>query len=146
MLNSSERNTIIGLLGIAVVSQAAGNVLLSDGMKSVAGLTSVVSGDWLELSLQVCCSPPILLGLAFLIISFVLFATTLSRADLSYVLPLVSSEVVVNVAFAKYFLQETVPPTRWVGAVLISMGVVLVLKSSPRTFVANEPGLRQESR
>ena len=147
MLKSTERNAIIILLTIAVVSQAIGNVLLSHGMKAVSVLTSVASADWRMLPLQICCSPPILLGLGFLIVSFVLFATTLSRADLSYVLPLVSSEVIVNVAFAKYFLQETVPPTRWFGAVLISIGVVLVLRSSPRTFVADHPvGLRQESR
>lgn len=99
-----------------------------------------VSGDWVAISLQICCSSSMLVGLGFLIVSFVLFATTLSRADLSFVLPVVSAEVVVNVAFAQYFLQETVPPTRWFGAVLISIGVVLVLRSSQRTFgVANEP-------
>jgi uncharacterized membrane protein len=147
LLTQTERNQIITLLGIAVVSQATGNVLLSQGMKSVAALTSVVSVDWRPALLQFCCSPSILLGLALLIVSFVLFATTLSRADLSFVLPLVSSEVVVNVAFAKYFLHETVPSTRWLGAVLISVGVVLVLRSCPRTFVANESiEWRQESR
>ena len=147
MLKRRERNQIITLLAIAVVSQATGNVLLTQGMKSVAALTSVITGDWLTVALQLCCSPPMLLGLAFLVVSFALFATTLSRADLSFVLPLVSSEVIVNVAFAKYFLQEAVPPTRWFGAVLISIGVVLVLRSSPRTFVANEPiEWRPESR
>lgn len=147
MLKSTERNSIITLLAIAVVSQAIGNVLLSQGMKSVATLTSVISGDWPTVLLELCCGPTILLGLGFLIVSFVLFATTLSRADLSYVLPLVSSEVIVNVAFAQYFLQETVPPTRWFGALLISIGVVLVLRSSPRTFVGNESiEWRHESR
>jgi drug/metabolite transporter (DMT)-like permease len=136
---TSERTTIIALLAIAVVSQAIGNVFLSQSMKSMSALHPV-SGDWVAISLQICCSPSMLVGLGFLIVSFVLFATTLSRADLSFVLPVVSAEVVVNVAFAQYFLQETVPPTRWFGAVLISIGVVLVLRSSPRTFgVANEP-------
>jgi len=31
-------------------------------------------------------------------------------------------------------LNETVSSTRWIGAVLISIGVILVLWSSPRTF------------
>ena len=97
---STERTKIITLLGIAIVSQAIGNVLLRQSMKSV----SAVSGDWLAISLQICCSPSVLVGLGFLIVCFVLFATTLSRADLSFVLPVVSSEVILNVAFAKYFL------------------------------------------
>jgi drug/metabolite transporter (DMT)-like permease len=49
------------------------------------------------------------------------------------VVPAISSEVVINVAFADYFLNEAVSSTRWTGAVLISIGVILVLLSSPRT-------------
>jgi drug/metabolite transporter (DMT)-like permease len=83
---------------------------------------------------QAVQSPSILLGAGFLIIFFVLFAIALSRADLSFVVPAISAEVVLNVAFADYFLNETVSSTRWIGAVLISIGVILVLWSSPRTF------------
>jgi len=74
-------------------------------------------------------SPTLWLGTAFLIVSFILFATALSWADLSFVVPAVSVEVVVNVAFANYFLNETVSLTRWMGVLLISVGVILVLRS-----------------
>jgi len=130
----TARAEIVVLLGIAIVSQAIGNVLLSQGMKSISEVDPAIWGNWQAVFMRVCSTPSILLGVCFLVICFVLFATTLSRADLSFVLPVISSEVVVNVAFANYFLQETVPPTRWLGAVLISIGVVLVLRSSPRTF------------
>lgn len=134
MLRWTERTEIIGLLVIAIISQATGNVLLSRGMKSLAVTGLPTWSDWLEISLQVVRTPSILLGVGFLIIFFVLFATTLSRADLSFVLPVISSEVVVNVAFANYFLQEAVSLTRWLGVGLISVGVMLVVRSSPRTF------------
>ncbi|HZC80331.1 MAG TPA: hypothetical protein VE222_01210, partial [Nitrospiraceae bacterium] len=49
-------------------------------------------------------------------------------------LPAISSEVVINVACADYFLNETVSSIRWIGALLISIGVALVVQSSPRTF------------
>jgi multidrug transporter EmrE-like cation transporter len=130
----AERAEIIALLGIAIVSQAIGNVLLSQGMKSVAGGSQTTWSDWLAVSPQIVRTPSILFGVGLLIIFFVLFATTLSRADLSFVLPAISSEVIVNVMFANYFLQETVSATRWFGVVLISLGVVLVVRSSPRTF------------
>jgi uncharacterized membrane protein len=141
-----DRAEIIGLLGIAIVSQAIGNVLLSQGMKFISEGSPTIWRDWLAVALQAVRTPSILVGVGFLIMFFVLFATALSRADLSFVLPAISSEVIVNVAFANYFLQETVSTTRWLGAVLISIGVVLVLKSSPRTFgIENEPvAARQE--
>jgi uncharacterized membrane protein len=141
-----DRAEIIGLLGIAIVSQAIGNVLLSQGMKFLSEGSPTIWRDWLAVALQAVRTPSILVGVGLLIMFFVLFATALSRADLSFVLPAISSEVIVNVAFANYFLQETVSTTRWLGAVLISIGVVLVLKSSPRTFgIENEPvAARQE--
>jgi len=140
MRTLTERTEIVALLGIAILSQAIGNVLLSQGMKSVSEVGSMISGDWVAVFLQIVDTPSIPFGVGFLIIFFVLFATSLSRADLSFVLPAISSEVIVNVAFANYFLQETVSATRWLGVVLISIGVVLVVRSSPRTFgVEREP-------
>ena len=74
-------------------------------------------------------SPCLWLGTALLIVSFILFAAALSWADLSFVVPAVSMEVVVNVVFANYFLNEVVSLTRWTGVLLISIGVILVLRS-----------------
>ena len=125
---------IIALLAIAIVSQATGNVLLSQGMKHIAGESQPDADTWFSMLVQAVQSPSILLGAGFLIIFFVLFAIALSRADLSFVVPAISAEVVLNVAFADYFLNETVSSTRWIGAVLISIGVILVLWSPPRTF------------
>src|SRR5437867_3650198 len=130
----TERIRIIALLAVAIFSQAVGNVLLSQGMKLIAGESQLTWNNWVSIFLQAVQSPSILLGVGFFVIFFVLFAVALSRADLSFVLPAISSEVVINVAFADYFLNETVSSTRWIGAVLIAIGVGLVVRSSPKTF------------
>ncbi len=130
----TERVRIIALLAIAIVSQAVGNVLLSQGMKLIAGESQLTWSNWVAIFLQAVQSPSIMLGVGFYVIFFVLFAAALSRADLSFVLPAISSEVVINVAFADCFLNETVSSIRWIGALLISIGVGLVVRSSPRTF------------
>ncbi len=139
---------IIALLAGAIVSQAMGNVLLSHGMKLIAGESQPTSDKWAWIFSQAAQNPSILLGVGFTVVFFALFATALSKADLSFVLPAIASEVVLNVAFADYFLNETVSPTRWAGAVLISIGVVLVLRSSPRTFgvASKEVYLADEAR
>ena len=130
----TERIRIIALLAVAIVSQAVGNVLLSQGMKLIAGESQLTWSNWVAIFLQAVESPSILFGVGFYVIFFVLFAAALSRADLSFVLPAISSEVVINVAFADCFLNETVSSIRWIGALLISIGVGLVVRSSPRTF------------
>jgi len=128
---SRERTSIIALLVLAIASQAMSNVLLSQGMKMIA---SEHRDDWAAIVMQAIQSPLIWLGIGFVIVFFALFAAALSKADLSYVVPALSSEVVINVACADYFLAETVSTMRWIGAVLISIGVVMVMRSSPRTF------------
>ncbi len=130
----TERIRIIALLAVAIVSQAVGNVLLSQGMKLIAGESQLTWSNWVAIFLQAVESPLILFGVGFYVIFFVLFAAALSRADLSFVLPAISSEVVINVAFADCFLNETVSSIRWIGVLLISIGVGLVVRSSPRTF------------
>jgi drug/metabolite transporter (DMT)-like permease len=107
----------------AIFAQATGNVLLSMRMKEIG------SSSWLRLVPRAAESPNLWFGTALLIVSFLLFATALSWADLSFVVPAVSAEVVVNVVFANYFLHELVSLTRWAGVLLISIGVVLVLRS-----------------
>jgi drug/metabolite transporter (DMT)-like permease len=140
MTRTRSASKIVVLLAVAVLSQAMGNVLLSQGMKVIARDGQAVMSAWPSLFVQAVQSPAILLGVGFLIVFFALFATALSKADLSFVLPAISSEVVINVACANYFLHEAVSSMRWMGAVLISIGVILVLRSAPRTFeIAGRP-------
>jgi len=119
---TSLKKTILVLIP-ATFAQAAGNVLLSMRMKEIG------SSSWLSLIPRAAESPALWFGTGLLIVSFVLFATALSWADLSFVVPAISAEVVLNVVFADYFLHEAVSLTRWTGVLLISIGVVLVLRS-----------------
>jgi drug/metabolite transporter (DMT)-like permease len=126
------RKTILVLIP-AIFAQAGGNVLLSMRMREIG------SSSWLPLVPRAAESPTLWFGTALLIVSFVLFATALSWADLSFVVPAVSAEVVLNVMLANYFLHEIVSLTRWTGVLLISVGVLLVLRSE-RQKVNRESG------
>jgi drug/metabolite transporter (DMT)-like permease len=119
---TSLKKTILVLIP-AIFAQAAGNVFLSTRMKEIGG------SSWLPLVPRALESPTLWFGTALLLVSFVLFASALSWADLSFVVPAVSAEVVVNVVFADYFLHEVVSLTRWTGVLIISIGVILVLRS-----------------
>ncbi len=119
---NSLKKTIAVLIP-AIFAQALGNVFLSMRMKEIG------DSSLLALLPRAIESPTLWIGTALLIVSFVLFAAALSWADLSFVVPAVSMEVVVNVVFAKYFLSEVVSLTRWTGVLFISIGVVLVMRS-----------------
>lgn len=133
------------VLIIAIVAQAAGNVLLTRGMKAVAataggdggGLMNTISQS-LHAALQAARSPEVLAGTVLLIVFFALYAAALSWADLSFVLPATAFGYVLNVAAGHYFLDEKVTSARWAGSLIITLGVVFVSRSGERTTPAHE--------
>lgn len=127
------------VLIIAIVAQAAGDVFLTKGMKTLAslemsgGAQSESVSQVLHLALQAMQSPMVWVGTLLLIVFFALFSAALSWADLSFVLPATAFGYVLNVAAGYYFLNEVVSPRRWAGAVIITLGVLFVSRSGHRT-------------
>ncbi len=122
---ASLKKTVVALI-LTIFAQATGNIFLSMKMKEIG------SNDWSVFLARAVGSPTLWFGTALLIVSFIFFAAALSWADLSFVVPAVSAEVVVNVFCANYFLEEVVSLTRWMGVLLISVGVILVLRSEKK--------------
>ncbi len=114
---------------LAATTQATGNIFLSKGMKQIASTGPMGYEHWVSFLPRFIESPALWFGTAFLILSFLLFATALTWEDLSFVVPAISIEVIMNVAFAAYFLNEHVSSKRWMGTLLISVGVILVFRS-----------------
>jgi drug/metabolite transporter (DMT)-like permease len=133
------------VLLIAIVAQAAGNVFLTRGMKAVAATAGPASGGlmaalWqsLNVALQAMQSPDVWAGTLLLIVFFALYSAALSWADLSFVLPATAFGYVLNVAAGHYFLNEEVTRARWLGSLVITLGVVFVSRSGERTTPAPE--------
>ena len=132
------------VLIIAIVAQAAGNVFLTRGMKAVAatgvdggGLMNIASQS-LHAASQAMRSPEVWLGTLLLIVFFALYSAALSWADLSFVLPATAFGYVLNVAAGHYFLNEEVTRARWLGSLIIMLGVVFVSRSGERTTAVKE--------
>jgi uncharacterized membrane protein len=116
------------VLILAIVAQVAGNILLSKAMHG---------GEALDVSasiLYAASSPIIWLGTLLLAAFFALYSAAMSWADLSFILPATSFGYVLNVACAKVFLNESVSLTRWLGAVIICVGVAFVSRSEVKTY------------
>jgi drug/metabolite transporter (DMT)-like permease len=109
------------LAGVTLFS-AAGDTLLSRGMKQAG---SVSLGDLGSIFLVVL-HPGIALGILFLLAFFACYLTALSWADLTYVLPATSLSYVLLALVARFWLHEHVSLSRWLGVVLISLGVGFV--------------------
>jgi len=115
--------------GVVVVSNVAGNALLSRGLKGRAAIFSSGPVGWVELLLN----PWVTIGISLLILWAFSRMTLLSWADLSYVLPLTASGYVLTVLAGRVFLAEQVSWQRWAGSFLIVAGASLVGGTPIRT-------------
>lgn len=68
----------------------------------------------------------LILGIAFMAVSFFAFMTLLETADLSFAVPVSAAALVIETILARMVLKERVDSRRWVGACLVAVGVALL--------------------
>jgi len=110
----------------AAVSAAVGEALLSYAMKRSGQLDMSVPSQWVDLIFSVVRNPFILMGVVLLGIYFFLYLAALSWADLSFVLPLTAVSYLFAALLAKFILKEDVSWVRWVGTIVIMVGITVV--------------------
>jgi len=115
-------------VSLAVIANTLGNFLLSVGMRP---MDFQPWGSPLQY-LRIFANPWIDVGVVLLLVWFAAQLSLLSWADLSYVLPITAASYVLTAVLGKVFLHEFISLSRWFGILAISMGVLLVIGTSPR--------------
>ena len=114
------------ILAFVSVSVPLGDASLSRGMTSLPAISLAHPASLVA----AVFTPWIALGIALLIGYFASYLTALSWADLTYVMPATALGNVFVAFLARFWLHEPISLQRWVGIVLITLGV---------GFVANGP-------
>ena len=123
------------LIAASVIGQVGGNALLSHGLHHQS---SAVSSSFLHY-LHAIANPWAIAGVIVLTGWMISNLSLLSRADLSYVLPITGSMSYILIALVgHFFLREEVPWTHWAGIAIITIGVALVLETSPLTVTVHD--------
>ncbi len=104
----------------------SGQLLLKAGANKVGRIEAVALRNPLKIVLSFLTSPLILLGLTLFLVSAFLWITALTRVDLSFAYPLVGISYVLILLFSRIFLGENVNAFRWLGALLVALGVALI--------------------
>jgi len=124
----SGRKTQILVL-LVVLANVFGNVFLSRGMHQVGRIVSASPLDYVR-ALE---NPWTALGIAILVIWMLSDLALLSRADLSFVLPVTASAYVLVAILGHFLLHDHISWERWTGILLITGGVVLAEETPART-------------
>jgi uncharacterized membrane protein len=126
--------TLIMVLAM-VVCAVTGDLLLKRGM-SEAGAVQFTEHGLGQALLHMATSGMIWLGILFLLGFMASQMTVMSWADYSYVMPAGAFGYALQTFLAVVVLHETVSAKRWIGVLLICVGVVLVGQTKPRTSEA----------
>jgi drug/metabolite transporter (DMT)-like permease len=117
------------LVLVVIVTNVLGNVSLSHGMHQVGRIVSASPLDYV----RAFANPWTMLGVAILIIWMLTDLALLSRADLSFVLPVTASAYVLVAITGHFLLHDHISWERWAGIVLITLGVILAGETPDRT-------------
>jgi uncharacterized membrane protein len=123
--------TLVMIL-VMVVCANTGDLMLKRGMTQIGSVQFSAAGLGHAFALTVT-NATIWIGIVFLIGFTVSYMTVMSWADYSYVMPAGAFGYALLTFLAVIFLHEQVTARRWVGVVLICIGVLLVGQTKPRT-------------
>lgn len=114
------------LLAIVVLAGTAGEISVTRAMKSIGEVHQFNPRALLRMLSRVFRIGWMWLGLGLLAMAFFSLLALLSWENVSFVVPLTALSYVVGALMAKVFLKEEVDQIRWMGVLLVVVGVVLV--------------------
>jgi hypothetical protein len=129
---SLHRKTYL-LIFLMVIFGPLGNVLLGKGMKRIGAVGVATPSEAIDFLSRILTSGTIWLGIGSLAILFLANMLVLSWADYSYVQPASSVAYGMSALLAHFLLHEVITPIRWIGVLLICLGVLVVGHTPPRT-------------
>jgi uncharacterized membrane protein len=125
---SGNRKTQV-LVVLVVLTNVLGNVSLSRGMHQVGEIISASPLDYLK----AFANPWTSAGIGILVVWMLSNLALLSRADLSFVLPVTASAYVLVAILGHFFLHDHISWQRGLGILLITGGVILAEETPART-------------
>ncbi|MCK4412186.1 MAG: EamA family transporter [Candidatus Eisenbacteria sp.] len=119
-------STPLFMVLIAVVFSVAGEIFFKEGMNRVGVLTFSTLGPTAARMIRTW---PFYAGCACFLVSVSFWFAAISRVDLSWAYPLLATGYILMLLFSAIILGEHVSPLRWLGAVVIVIGVALVSRT-----------------
>ena len=137
-------NSLIGIL-ITIVLSVLGQVCLKYGVNQVAILHNRLAtvgsmhtaSNWVANFAPYFQQPLIWVGLLLYAFGAVAWIMVLSKSEISFAYPILALAYVLITALGLLLWQESVSPVRWVGVIIITLGVILIMSEKFLPFLKN---------
>ena len=114
-------------LGLALVLNAAANLLIKFGMKKLSEAGPLLQGGVMATVVKVITSPELVFGMICFAANLLFYSFALQKMKISVAYPImVTVGFAIIVTIAGWKLGERLSSVQWVGIVLIMAGVILV--------------------
>ncbi|MGM9992183.1 MAG: EamA family transporter [Candidatus Bruticola sp.] len=134
--------TILALL-FAMTATTLGDIFMAKLLRPYEGVAiSNLSQVW-DIVLNLLCCGTFWLAIVCFLSFFITWLSVLSYEDLSFALPLTAITYILNAFLAGPMLGEQLSPTRWLGTIIIGLGVVFVSLSEGQKA---QPNCNSESK
>ena len=118
--------TSLALLIVSVVFAVAGQLTLKAAMRDIGRIGAKEVSDAGQTISRAVKEPKLWVGLALFGVSALFWLVVLSRVPLSVAYPFVGISYIVIVGFSRVFLHEEVPVLRWLGVIVVAVGIAIV--------------------
>lgn len=115
------------LFTLIVAAGTGGELCVSRAMKNVGEATSFHPVEIVKVGLRAIRQPWMWVGIAMMALAFFALLGALSMYNVSFVVPVTALSYVAGAFGGVIFLREKVSVSRWVGVVLVAIGVTLVV-------------------
>jgi uncharacterized membrane protein len=113
-------------LAVSVISGTMGDLLSAKGMAVHGEIQDFGPRGMARVLRYITTHPLVVAGIAINAVSFFSFLALLSVAELNFAVPATALSYILKTVLAARYLGECVLAHRWVGAVLVMVGMVLI--------------------
>ena len=121
---SLTSSILLILLSISIA--VGGQLLLKVGINRI-GIVNFGSLDaFRQFFSGVIKSPLVVTGLFLYVVSSAIWLIAIAAVDLSFAYPFLGFTYVMVLVLSKFILKEDVNPIRWIGTIIITIGVIVL--------------------
>jgi uncharacterized membrane protein len=114
------------LILLSVSIAVCGQLMLKVGINRIGIVNFGTLSTLKQFFLGVIKSPMVMSGLFLYVVSAAIWLIVISAVDLSFAYPFIGITYVMVLVLSKFILKEDVNLIRWIGALIITIGVIVI--------------------
>ena len=121
---------VILLFTVGILIGALGGILMKLGAQQIGSIEVQSLSLFIQFLMRMFTNIYSIAGVALYFSSAIIWQYLLTKLDISLVQPVLALTYVATPILAIFILGENVPPIRWVGIIVIIIGVFIVARSA----------------